>query len=64
MEDEEKLISQLVKVSKAKNYYGKAEPLAEAKEVVVVGCFKDPKLDGYVINGGLFLSSDEAKEYL
>ena len=64
MEDEEKLVSQLVKVSKAKNYYGKAEPLDKVREVVVAGCFKDPKLDGFVINGGLFLSSDEAKEYL
>lgn len=64
MKDEEKLVGQLIKVTHHKNNYNKATPLDEPTEVVVVACFKDSKLDGYLINGGLFLTTKESEEYL
>lgn len=64
MKSEEKLVGQLVKVNGFKNNENKITKIIPPQEMVVAGCFKDEKLEGFIINGGYFMSAEESEDYL
>jgi len=64
MKPEEKLVGQLVKVTGFKNVDDGVTKITPPQEMVVAGCFKDDKLEGFIINGGYFLSAEESEDYL
>lgn len=63
MKPEEELVSKCVLMDKFLNYEGNVTK-GDRKHVVIISCYEDPSRDGFIVNGGYFMTYDEADGWL